>query len=144
MLTKSPKNGLDHRALALTSDELRLEAALKAGGAGNDVYHDNRREFFAVLERARVAKLYNNGAAHQLMGCLSNQDFVGSRSLLETLGDTHSLASNELMSLSVDASKDLPSVEANPMSQLNGPNRLKLMVECRKLIAHLDSGGYSP
>ena len=78
------------------------------------------------------------------MGRLSNQDFVGSRGLLETLGDTHSLASDESMSLSVDASKDLPSVEANPMSQLNAPNRLKLMVQCRKRIAHLDSGGYSP
>ena len=78
------------------------------------------------------------------MGRLSDQDFVGSRSLLETLGDAHGLASDESMSLSADASKDLPSVDANPMSQLNAPNRLKLMVEGRKRIAHLDSGGYSP
>ena len=48
------------------------------------------------------------------------------------------------MSLSADASKDLPSVDANPMSQLNAPNRLKFMVQCRKRIAHLDSGRYSP
>ena len=120
------KNGVDHRTLALASDKRRLEAAFNAGGAGDNAYHNNGRELLAVLERARATRLYNNGVAYQLMGCLSNQDFVGRRGLLETLGNTHSLAGEKSMSLSVDASKDLPGVEANPMSQLDAPNRLKL------------------
>ena len=95
------KKGLDHRALVLPPDELRLEAALQAGGAANDVHQGNGRERLAMLERAGTARFHNDDATHQHMGYLSNQDFVGSRGLLETLGDTHSLASDESMSLSV-------------------------------------------
>ena len=46
-------------------DELRLEAALKASGAANDVHQGNGRERFAMLERAGAARLHNNDATHR-------------------------------------------------------------------------------
>ena len=66
------------------------------------------------------------------------------RGLLETLGYTHGLAGQKSMSLPVIASNDLSGVEANPMSQLNAPTRLKFAVENSECIAHLNGGPYRP
>src|SRR5262249_49316642 len=138
------KNGVDHRTLALAPDERRLEPALKAGGMGDDVCHNKGRELLAVLERTRAARLYNDSVAYQPVSLLSNQDFVRFRGLLETLGYTHSLAGQKSMSLPIIASNTLPGVEANSMSQLNAPTRLKFVVENSECIAHLNGGPYRP
>ena len=70
---------------------------------------------------------------------MSNQDFVGKQPP-ETLGDTPRPHHNKSISLSADASKDLPSVDANPMSQLHAQTVSSSSFRCRERIAHLDSG----
>jgi hypothetical protein len=97
-----------------------------------------------MLERTRAARLYNNSAAYQPVGLLSNQDFVRLRGLLETLGDTHSLAGQKSVSLPVIARYDLPGIDANPMRQLYAPTRLNLVVESSECIPHLNGGPYRP
>ena len=100
--------------------------------------------FSPCLSARGPLRLYNDGVAYQPMGRLSNQDFVGRRGLLETLGNTHGLAGEKSMSLPVVAGNDLPGVDANPMSQLNAPTRFKLVVEYRECVAHLDGGAHRP
>ena len=94
-----PKTGVEHGTLALAPDEGRVEAARKAGGVGEDVYHDEGVDRLAVLERARAARLDDDRVAHEPVRRPPDQDLVRRRRLLEALGDVDGLSGDKQMSL---------------------------------------------
>ena len=132
------EHGLEHGTLALAPDEGRVEAARKAGGVGEDVYHDEGVDRLAVLERARPARLDDDRVAHEPVRRLPDQDLVRRRRLLEALGDVDGLSGDEQMSLRVVAGDHLAGVDADPVGQADAPTRFELAVEDGECVAHLD------
>ena len=86
------EDGLEHGTLAFAPDEGRVEAARKAGGVGEDVYHDEGVDRLAVLEHARPARLDDDRVAHEPVRRLPDQDLVRRRRLLKALGDVDDLS----------------------------------------------------
>ena len=110
------EHGVEHGTLALAPDEGRVEAARKAGGVGEDVYHGEGVDRLAVLERARPARLDDDRVAYQPMRRLPDQDLVRRRRLLEALGDVDGLSGDEQMPLRVVAGDHLAGVDADPVA----------------------------
>ena len=131
------EDGLEQGSLAFASDKRRAEAARKAGGVGQDFYHDEGADGLAVLDSARPARLDDDRVAHEPVCRLPYQDLIRRCSLLEALRDIDGLSGDRQIFRRVVAGDHLAGVDARSVHKADAPTGFELVVEDGKFVAHL-------